>query len=84
MVAVWAQSFVDEATLASLQNEYDASARKRGQALNTLIEKLRDEDTETKLTAINRFFNQFTYVTDEEMWGEEDYWARRSGFPLVV
>ncbi len=75
MVAVWAESFVDDAMLASLQTEYGASAAKRGRALNTLIEKLRDEDTETKLIAINRFFNQFTYVTDEEMWGEEDYWA---------
>lgn len=74
-MAVWAESFMNDAMLASLQSEYGASAHKRGQALNTLIERLRGEDTQTKLSAINRFFNQFTYVPDEKLWGEEDYWA---------
>ena len=74
-VAVWAESFVDQDMLASLKAEYGPGAEKRGQALNNLIEKLRDEDTETQLAVINRFFNQFTYVSDGEMWGEEDYWA---------
>ena len=74
-MAASAESFVDDKMLATLKAEYGAGAQKRGQALNTLIEKLRGEDTEAQLSAINRFFNQFTYVPDEQMWGAEDYWA---------
>ena len=75
MVGGWAESFIDDAMLASLQGEYGEGAYKRGKALNALIERLREQDTQTKLTAVNRFFNQFTYVPDQKLWGEEDYWA---------
>ena len=75
-----AQPFADEEMLQRLSSQYSIEAVRRGEALNKLIEKLNGEDTKTKLTEVNRFFNQFSYREDKALWGQEDYWATPEEF----
>ena len=63
-----------------LLNNYSTQAEKRGKALNQLIEKLQGKSVQTKLREVNRFFNQFAYVTDIKQWGKKDYWATPEEF----
>tara|TARA_Y100000588_G_scaffold358653_1_gene417010 strand:+ start:811 stop:1143 length:333 start_codon:yes stop_codon:yes gene_type:complete len=75
-----AKSFWDQNMLAVLEQEYGPQAQKRGQALLALIEKFHDKDRDIQLAAVNKFFNRFPYVSDSEMWQQEDYWATPTEF----
>jgi len=72
--------FVSQAMSARLLNDYSQQAAKRGKALNQLIKRLQGKSVQTKLREVNRFFNQFTYVTDIKQWGVNDYWATPEEF----
>lgn len=75
-----AQPFVGEEMLQRLTRQYSIEARKRGEVLNNLLEKLADKEVKQQLIEVNRFFNQFTYKSDMALWGEEDYWATPEEF----
>ncbi|MDH5785377.1 MAG: transglutaminase-like cysteine peptidase [Chromatiales bacterium] len=66
--------FIDKESLDRLEASHGRSARYRGEALNRLIENYRGSDVTTKLIEVNRFFNQFSYLEDAILWGENDYW----------
>lgn len=76
----YGQQFADEEMLQRLTQDYNIEASRRGKALNSLLEKLADQDVEKKLIEINRFFNQFAYNEDMKLWGQEDYWATPEEF----
>lgn len=67
-------AFVDDAALRDLMSRYGEAAQRRGEMLNRLVQRLEGADTRTKLTEVNRFFNQFPYQSDEALWGQKDYW----------
>jgi predicted transglutaminase-like cysteine proteinase len=75
-----AQPFADESMLQRLTQQYNLEARRRGTALNRLLEQLEDKDVKHQLTEVNRFFNQFAYNDDMKLWGQEDYWATPEEF----
>ncbi len=75
-----AQPLVDAAMLTRLKNDYSERAWKRGRALNALIERLRGQPVMRQLEEVNRFFNQFEYVEDIDLWGQKDYWATPEEF----
>ncbi len=75
-----AQPMVDAAMLTRLKNDYSERAWKRGRALNALIERLRGQPVMRQLEEVNRFFNQFEYVEDIDLWGQKDYWATPEEF----
>lgn len=75
-----AQPFADEQMLQRLNQQYSKQARQRGEALNALLERLAGRDIHQQLTEVNRFFNQFTYKDDMQLWGETDYWATPEEF----
>ncbi|MGB5583336.1 MAG: transglutaminase-like cysteine peptidase, partial [Gammaproteobacteria bacterium] len=60
--------------------QYSIQASRRGEALNRLLEQLADKDVSQKLTEVNRFFNQFVYMDDKKLWGQQDYWATPEEF----
>jgi predicted transglutaminase-like cysteine proteinase len=74
------QPLVDAAMLTRLKNDYSERAWKRGRALNRLVEQLRGQPVEKQLDGVNRFFNQFEYVEDIDLWGQKDYWATPEEF----
>lgn len=65
---------IDAESLAYLAEQHGDAARRRGIALNELIEEMRNRDTLEKLREVNRFFNQFSYREDKAQWAMEDYW----------
>ena len=69
-----AEVLLDSTRLVELKQRYGDAAYLRGLALNRLLLKLSDADTETKLVEVNRFFNTFEYKSDKELWGKNDYW----------
>lgn len=58
-----------------VENAYGLTARARVEALQTLIDVHRTDTEPDKLEAVNDFFNQIPYDSDEALWGQEDYWA---------
>ena len=75
-----AQPFADKDMLQRLTQEYSIEANRRGVALNRLIDQLADKDVNKQLVEVNRFFNQFTYKEDKQLWGQDDYWATPEEF----
>lgn len=63
---------------ANAQTLYDAdrAAMQRLQRWEQLLTDQTDADIEQQLDSVNRFFNrQLRFATDQEIWGEHDYWA---------
>ncbi len=63
--------------LADLANQrYGSQAKDTIISLETLINNLRTASESEKLRRINSFFNlHINFVSDEDNWGEKDYWA---------
>ena len=72
--------FIDQQVLKTLKSKYGPKAYNRGLSLSALLERLKDADALTKLTEVNKFFNEFTYRSDKELWGKHDYWATPTEF----
>ena len=75
-----AQPLVSKPMLERLKKNYSAQAKRRGQALNTLLEQLQGKDIDTQLKEVNRFFNQFQYREDIDLFGQQDYWQTPEEF----
>lgn len=74
-VALASQAFESPRVLASAQ-KMGAAAYMRAQALLQEIAEVASQDEESRLKAINTFFNrQILYRDDRETWGVVDYWA---------
>ncbi len=54
---------------------YGERAGERAIAWRTLIKNSQHLTTQQKLNAVNDFFNQFVFISDKKLWGQEDYWA---------
>ena len=76
----FAEMAVEWVEYTVLKKQYGESAYRRAQALNRLIERLQNSDTQTKLDEVNRFFNKFNYQTDPKLWGKKDYWQTPTEF----
>ncbi len=75
-----ASPLLSDEMLKQLQQHYSEQAYRRGVAINRLLFELEDQSVDTQLREVNRFFNQFEYREDQELWGEEDYWATPAEF----
>ncbi len=46
------------------------------QPLQNMLQEGRNQDDDARLLAVNQFFNlRVDFKTDQEVWGQEDYWA---------
>lgn len=54
---------------------YGERAGKRAVAWSTLLADSQHVTEPQKLTNMNDFFNQFRFISDQKLWGKEDYWA---------
>lgn len=68
--------------LAPTDAEINAVGRKHGPAAAGRLQKWREIlysarslEEPKKLELVNRFFNTLPFVSDQEHWGKEDYWA---------
>jgi len=61
--------------LDMVASEYGRSARGRVIDWQNLVDKNLSRSDKDKLRAVNRFFNRNRFLTDQEHWHKEDYWA---------
>ncbi len=86
MVLVWlpasqsSEPLVSHAMLERLRQNYSEQAARRGRALNKLLARLQGKEVATQLKEVNRFFNQFQYREDIDVWGQQDYWETPEEF----
>ncbi len=57
------------------RERYGAEAAERMQRWRELIQRLYSQHEESKVEQVNRFFNRIPSRTDEQIWGQRDYWA---------
>ena len=72
--------FFSTQTLEKVEKRYGQFARRRVEALNELMIKLKDAPEEEKITQVNDFFNRMRFTDDIKLWGVKDYWATRMEF----
>lgn len=58
-----------------VNNKYGPLARERVMAWQEFISSNHGKDEQSKLELVNDFFNEITYGSDYDVWGQEDYWA---------
>ncbi|MEC6796761.1 transglutaminase-like cysteine peptidase [Photobacterium sp. S4TG1] len=61
--------------IEKIKQFYGERAGKRAIAWYDLIQKSQHLTDHQKLKAVNNFFNQFIFISDQKLWGKEDYWA---------
>lgn len=66
--------------LSRLKQDYGEEAFRRGVLLQQLIIEIRTLSDLEKLSAVNDFFNTFTYEEDITQWQTQDYWATPEEF----
>ena len=67
--------FASESLIDKVEKKYNKFAKNRFIALNKLLEKIKNEDVQTKLEKVNDFFNNVKYSSDQKIYGVSDYWA---------
>ncbi|MCG3673700.1 transglutaminase-like cysteine peptidase [Aliarcobacter butzleri] len=67
--------FANESLIDKVEKKYNKFAKNRFVALNKLLEKIKNEDVQTKLEKVNDFFNNVKYNSDQKIYGVSDYWA---------
>lgn len=66
---------IDLKVLSSAEKKYGMPARIRIEKWQQLLDSTRSKSESSKLAITNDFFNQVPFVSDEEHWGKNDYWA---------
>jgi predicted transglutaminase-like cysteine proteinase len=61
--------------IAAIANRHGTEAAERMSAWQSMMESARDLSEETKLQAVNEFFNRLRFVDDSALWRVSDYWA---------
>lgn len=74
--ATYAWDFVSIRANAQTLYNADQAAMQRLQRWEQLLGDQANADVQQQLDSINRFFNRhLQFATDQEIWGEHDYWA---------
>lgn len=61
--------------LEYVQREFGSAARDRLTSWEELVAEYRDAPEASQVQVVNRFFNERAFVSDQQHWGREDYWA---------
>lgn len=72
--------FFDRKLLKKVEQKYGLFAKRRVEALNSLMLKLKNTTEEEKIKQVNDFFNKMRWTDDMSLWGQRDYWATRMEF----
>lgn len=74
------QDFFAQDVLTKVEVKYGSQAKRRVEALNTLMIAIQSSSEAEQLEKVNAFFNQMRFASDEEVWHQKDYWATRMEF----
>lgn len=78
---LFCESFVmTQDDIAQIKKSYGERGETRAKALLDFMNKNKDKNIVEKLVAVNKFYNDISYGTDQNVWGVDDYWATISEF----
>lgn len=66
---------LEPGVIASAERKFGTPAKTRLEQWQRLMDSARGKSESAKLSLVNDFFNQLTFVSDIEHWGKNDYWA---------
>ncbi len=66
---------ISDEFLQQIAQDYGRRASKRFEYWDELIQSSQQLPDLEKLQLVNKFFNSVRYASDQDNWGEEDYWA---------
>lgn len=69
--------------LEKIGNRFGPDARTRINSWLALIQNFKNAPEQDKLEAVNHYFNLMRFVSDQELWGTNDYWATPVEFLLA-
>lgn len=70
------QQWIKKELFKSARQDFGSGAERRLRDWQALYQELRNQDEGEQLRAVNHFFNNtVNYVSDEQHWGQKDYWA---------
>ncbi|MCT7908985.1 MULTISPECIES: transglutaminase-like cysteine peptidase [Arcobacteraceae] len=72
--------FASDSLIDKVEKKYNKFAKNRFIALNKMLEKIKNENIQTKLEKVNDFFNNVKYNSDQKIYGTSDYWATPNEF----
>ena len=73
---LWGEEFlVSEKVLKKIEKKYGYDASMRVGKMNKLLHLIKQDSVRQQLDAVNDFFNKVPFSSDQEKWGEEDYWS---------
>ena len=66
---------ISDEFLQQIERDYGRRASKRFERWGELIQGNQQRSDLEKLKLVNKFFNSVRYSSDQDNWGEDDYWA---------
>lgn len=66
---------IDMGILKQVKERFGDDASERILAWQRLVRENQTLSKDEKLIRVNRFFNQVRFISDQEHWNREDYWA---------
>lgn len=74
-IALAGELAIGNPLLDRVKKEYGQAAIQRLESWQQMISQSRNLTDINKLKAVNRFFNQMRFISDQKHWGQEDFWA---------
>ncbi len=76
LISTWASALeLDSKILDFIDKRFGQSAVERLQQWERIANYQQAISNEQKLKLVNQFFNRVKFVSDQEQWNKEDYWA---------
>ncbi len=66
---------VSKKVLQKIEKKYGLDASMRVEEMNKLLHSIKQDSVREQLNAVNDFFNEVPFMTDQESWGKDDYWS---------
>jgi len=61
--------------LQEISDRFGSAARERIESWQRLVEEHKDSEEISDIYAVNDFFNQVRFISDQKHWERNDYWA---------
>lgn len=75
LAAAFAELDLSQQLLQAVEKHYGRAARQRLLDWQLLVHEHQNDAVVSKLKVVNQFFNKLEFVSDEEHWHKQDYWA---------
>lgn len=66
---------LDPKVISSAERKFGSHAKNRLEQWQQLMDSAKGKPESAKLSLVNDFFNRIPFISDNEHWGKNDYWA---------